>query len=80
MAVDIWWVGMIINHRGFPSYIQTLGAISRKWREEHIEMLTSKDKAEEEALEEMTSQAKVDLSEWYARHADQISQTKGTNR
>ncbi len=43
-------------------------------------MLAKKDAGEQEALQELTSQAKVEIQEWYARHEEQLSQTKGTNR
>ena len=55
-------------------------AAGRKWREEQTEMLAKKDAEENAALQELTSQAKVELQEWYARHEEQLSQSKSTNR
>ena len=43
-------------------------------------MLAMKDRAEVAALEELTNQAKVEIDEWYIRHEEQTSQTKGINR
>ena len=43
-------------------------------------MLAKKDKEEEEALQELRNQALVELQEWYGRHEEQLTQTKGLNR
>ena len=43
-------------------------------------MLANKDREETEALEELRNQAKVELQEWYSRHEEQLTQTKGLNR
>lgn len=43
-------------------------------------MLARKDDEEEAALQELTTQAKVELHEWYARNEEQLSQTKSVNR
>lgn len=43
-------------------------------------MLEQKDLEEETALEELRNQAKVELQEWYGRHEEQLTQTKGLNR
>ncbi len=53
---------------------------SRKWREEQAEMLSNKDREETEALEELRNQSKVEIQEWYSRHEEQLTQTKGLNR
>jgi hypothetical protein len=43
-------------------------------------MLAKKDEAEAAALQELHNQAEVELQEWYARHEEQLTQTKGLNR
>ncbi len=52
----------------------------RKWRQEKAEMLAKKDADEEAAFEELKAQARKELAEWYARHDDQLTQTKASNR
>lgn len=43
-------------------------------------MLAKKDQEEQAALEELRNQAKQELQDWYSRHEEQFTQTKGTNR
>ena len=43
-------------------------------------MLSKKDQDEEDALEGLRNQARTELQEWYTRHEDQLTQTKGSNR
>ena len=43
-------------------------------------MLAKKDEEEKAALEELRNQAKQELQEWYGRHEEQLTQTKGLNR
>ena len=52
----------------------------RQWREEHAERLAKKDAEEAQALEDLQTQAKTELEEWYNRHEEQLNQTKGLNR
>ena len=53
---------------------------NRQWREEQAAMLAKKDNEERIALEELRNQAKTELKEWYSRHEEQLTQTKGLNR
>lgn len=43
-------------------------------------MLSTKDREEQQSLEELRNQAKVEIQEWYSRHEEQLTQTKGLNR
>lgn len=43
-------------------------------------MLDKKDREETAALEELRNQARQELQEWYGRHEEQMTQTKGLNR
>ena len=43
-------------------------------------MLSKKDAEEAAALEELRSQARKELAEWYARSDEQLGQTKTSNR
>ena len=52
----------------------------RKWKQEQAEMLSQKDAEEQASLEELKVQARNELAEWYARHEEQLNQTKTLNR
>ena len=52
----------------------------RQWREEQSERLSKKDTEENTALEDLKTQAKTELEEWYNRQEEQINQAKGLNR
>ena len=43
-------------------------------------MIQKKDEAEAKALEELKTQAKKDLEQWYGRHEELLNQTKASNR
>lgn len=43
-------------------------------------MLAQKDTEEQTNLEELKVQARNELAEWYARHEEQLNQTKTLNR
>ena len=43
-------------------------------------MLAQKDAEEQTNLEELKVQARNELAEWYARHEEQLNQTKTLNR
>ena len=43
-------------------------------------MLANKDAEEQANLEELQVQARNELAEWYARHEEQLNQTKTLNR
>ena len=43
-------------------------------------MLAQKDAEEQTNLEELKIQARNELAEWYARHEEQLNQTKTLNR
>ena len=43
-------------------------------------MLAKKDADETAALDELRAQARKELSEWYGRHEEQLTQTKTSNR
>ena len=43
-------------------------------------MLAKKDAEEQASLEELKVQARNELAEWYARHEEQLNQTKTLNR
>ncbi len=43
-------------------------------------MLSKKDQDEADALDALRNQAMTELQEWYSRHEDQLTQTKGSNR
>ena len=58
----------------FLTPVQTL------WREEQAERLAKKDAEEAQALEDLQTQAKTELEEWYNSHEEQLNQTKGLNR
>ena len=59
---------------------ETYLLLSRQWREEHAERLAKKDAEETQSLEDLQTQAKTELEEWYNRHEEQLNQTKGLNR
>lgn len=52
----------------------------RQWKYEQAEMLAKKDAEEQASLEELKVQARNELAEWYARHEEQLNQTKTLNR
>ena len=52
----------------------------RQWRQQQTEMLAKKDAEEAAALEELKTQARKELAEWYARHDEQLTQTRASNR
>ena len=54
--------------------------LDRKWKQEQTEMLAQKDAEEQTNLEELKVQARNELAEWYARHEEQLNQTKTLNR
>lgn len=43
-------------------------------------MLANKDEGERAALEDLRNQANQEIQEWYGRHEEQFTQTKGLNR
>lgn len=54
--------------------------LCRQWKLEQAEMLAKKDSEEQANLEELKVQARNELAEWYARHEEQLNQTKTLNR
>jgi hypothetical protein len=50
------------------------------WREEQQRLLEEKDREEEKRKEELGSNAKKELEEWYARYAEQLEKSKVNNR
>ena len=54
--------------------------VCRQWKKEQAEMLAKKDAEEQANLEELRVQARNELAEWYARHEEQLNQTKTLNK
>ena len=66
-------IGHMDNLAGEPECVQ-------KWRHEQTALIQKKDEAEAKALEELKTQAKKDLEQWYGRHEELLNQTKASNR
>ena len=60
--------------------ISSLPPSPRQWKLEQTEMLANKDAEEQANLEELKTQARNELAEWYSRHEEQLNQTKTLNR
>jgi len=52
----------------------------RKWREDQKILLEEKDREEAKKKEELRSQAKRELDEWYSRYKEQLEKSKLNNR
>ena len=54
--------------------------VIKKWKEEQLKQLEAKDKLEETEKVKLRAQAKKELEEWYAQHADQLAKLQQTHR
>ena len=85
MLIHLWDIHLVRSLFAGPGlywgfYMCNDCLFHRQWREEQAKMLSKKDMEEEEALKEMRNQAVTELQEWYSRHEEQLTQTKGLNR